>query len=419
MRDGCATEPGAEDAELRIPRASTPLVSVVMVTYGAWSCTERALCSLVEHTPEPFELIVIDNASDDQTPQRLAELDGPLVVLNASNVGFGPACNQGAEHAAGRYLLLLNTDAMVHPGWLGFMLDTIERGDWVGAVVPRFLHEDGRLQEAGALIAQDGTVLTHGDGDEPERLRYRFRRIVDFGGAACMLLRREDFLSRGGFDPRFAPAYYEDVDLCFRLARDGRATVYDPRAVVTHVRHASGGLDRAIELSERNRAQFSHRWRADLRGRPATLRGATEAIQLAARDAPSLGRVLVADDATTDPAGGPAATLVARLAADWPGARIAWLTASLRQDDFAVEAWLDRGVELVDEPPERWLAGRSLAFDLVIVGAITPGLRSALAATQPQARFAALADHPTDPARLRGILADAGIAPSSVQGWAA
>jgi GT2 family glycosyltransferase len=230
------------------PDSGRPELSVVMVAHGAWALTQRALAALAAHTEPPFEVIIVDNASPDETPARLSELSHLRVILNSENRGFGPATNQGAEHARGERLLLLNTDTFVRPGWLEPLLATLDETT-VGAVVPRYLYPDGRLQEAGVLLAQDGTVHVYGDRDDPHRLCYCFRRAVDSGSAACMLLRRTTFDALGGFDERYAPAYYEDADFCLRLAQQGLAVVYEPRSTVTHVRYGSGRQDTAFELS--------------------------------------------------------------------------------------------------------------------------------------------------------------------------
>ena len=116
-------------------------------------------------------------------------------------------------------------------------------------------------------------MLIYGDGDDPERLCYRFRRVVDYGAAACMLIRRATFEALGGFDERYAPAYYEDADLCLRLADRGLSVVYEPRATITHIRFGSSGAGTAVELSERNHARFVERWSTQLTGRPWTFRG--------------------------------------------------------------------------------------------------------------------------------------------------
>ena len=176
-----------------------PELSVVMVCRGAWPLTERALAALSEHTERNFELILVDNASDDETPARLAQLTDAQVIVNDANLGFGPGNNQGAALARARYLLMLNTDAFVHHGWLEPLLETLDQNG-VGAVVPRLLHPDGSLQDAGTLLARDGTVRVYGDGDDPDRPCYCFRRVLDLGSAACMLVARETFEALAGFD---------------------------------------------------------------------------------------------------------------------------------------------------------------------------------------------------------------------------
>lgn len=381
---------------IALPEPADPLVSVVMVTHGAWSLTERALRALVLHTKEPFELIVIDNDSGDETPQRLAELRNAHVIYNHENRGFGPANNQAAAHARGEMLVLLNTDAFVHAGWLPPLLETVA-DPGVGAVVPRYLHLDGRLQEAGALLAQDGSVLTYGDGDDPGRLAYRFRRVVDFGGAACMLIRRSTFVEAGGFDPLYAPAYYEDVDLCLRLAERRLSTVYEPRSVVTHVRHGTGGSDAAIRASRRSQGVFLERWRTRLSGRPWTFHGTSEQAVMTARDVRATPRILVCvRDAR-------AGRLAQALIAAWPAARVSWICGAPAAAGQDAAGWLRAGVELIDESTPRWLEQRRFLYDLAVVGPDTPReLLAALATTQPQAARVALAD-------LDGLGTDGGL----------
>jgi GT2 family glycosyltransferase len=274
------------------PDAGNPELSVVMVSHNAWPLTQRAISALIDHTECPFELLVVDNASADETRVRLAELCDARVILNDSNRGFGPATNQGAEHARGDLLLLLNTDAFVHRGWLEPLREALQR-DRVAAAVPRYLNADGSLQDAGPVLARDGTVVLYGDGDDPELLCYRFSRAVDFGGAACLLIKRDVFGALGGFDEAYASAYYEDTDLGLRLAQLGLRVVYEPRSTVTHVRYGSGDSEMAVQLSERNRRLFVERWGPHLVGRPRSLRAPTGQMVIAARDALATPRVLV------------------------------------------------------------------------------------------------------------------------------
>ncbi len=385
-------------------RGGIPELSVVMVTHGNGALITRAVDALAEHTRASYELIVVDNASDPETLRTLQALDGVRLVLNAENRGFGPGTNQGAEPALGEHLVLLNSDAFVGDGWDEAMLERLARPG-TGAVVPRLLNEDGSLQEAGGLVALDGTVRLYGEGDDPNRGSYRFARVVDYGSAACLLIKRRAFMALGGFDPIFAPAYYEDVDLCLRLARRGLAVVYEPRASVTHARYGSGDLGHARALSERNRGRFAGRWRDDLRGRPATFLGAGEAATITARDARASPRVLLCPGRETTAAEDVTAALLTR----WPQARITCPSPGA--------AW-GAEVEVLDDADLTWLTPRRYHYDVVVADAAVDGaLANAIAVTQPQATRIPLGElRGADPEGLVRRFAQAGIAPPAASG---
>jgi GT2 family glycosyltransferase len=392
------------------PHDGMPEISVVMVTHGAWPLTERALGALRNNTDAALELIIVDNASTDQTRRHLADLDGALVLLNDENDGFGPATNRGAAHARADLLLLLNSDAFVSPGWLGPLREAL-REPGTGAAIPQLLHPDGSLQDAGALLAQDGTVLMYGDGDDPSEPAYRFRRAVDYGGAACLLLPRGLFQSLGGFDPMYAPAYYEDADLGLRIAERGLNVLYEPRSQVTHVRYGSGTAEAAVSLSERNRARFVERWSHRLIGRPWTFRGTSEQAIIAARDALATPRVLICA-----PADHPhAAQLASVLPRHWPRARVTWATQTAAGADAGRDALLRRGVEILEAPPAAWLGARLFHYDLAILDSEADrSLTAVLDATQPQAARAMLSELggvPEDLSSLMAVMTAAGVAP--------
>lgn len=396
---------------LAVPETVEPELSVLVVTHGAWSMTERALRAMLDTADAPLELVIVDNASSDETRAQLAQLGGAKVLYNERNRGFGPAVNQAAAIARGRDLLLLNTDAFVHPGWLAPMREALE-SDGVGAVVPRYLNSDGSLQEAAALVARDGTVVAYGEAEDPSELRYRFRRVVDYGAAACMLTRRQTFEVAGGLDGLFAPAYYEDVDYCLRLARAGLRTVYEPRATVTHARYGSGSREQAISLSARNRRRFSDRWGEWLTGRPATLLGASNGAIIASRDAPASPRILICA-APNEPGVQHTITVLRQ---SWPAALITWATRGAI-DGLHQERWLAAGIELITDCDPDWLHKRPFHYDLTLVGAAADdALRALLRRTQPQAPRSRLLtperDGRGDPlAPLSKVMLAAGIAP--------
>jgi GT2 family glycosyltransferase len=360
------------------------------------------------HMDVPYELIVVDNASLDGTPERIRKQFGAVrLIQNHVNLGFGAANNQAAELAHAPLLVLLNSDAIVSPGWFGPLADVLERDRTAGAVVPRLLHSDGRLQEAGALLASDGTVFSLGDGDDPEAFGYRFPRTVDFGAAACMVIRTESYRALGGFDPAYAPAYYEDVDLCLRLAERGLRTAFEPRATVVHGRFGSGSFEQARELSERNRRRFVARWGHRLRSRPRTLAPPHRARQLAARDALVEGRVLVV--ATELPRHEDSLShVLATLAARASALRV---TLAVPTAESGADIWLDRGIEIAEVPAgtlAAFSAERPLHYDLVLATDIALG--EAVREGQAAACIVSLGPGGT---RLEKALNAAGIAPRS------
>ena len=150
-------------------------------------------------------------------------------------------------------------------GWLPPLLEVFERNDRAGAALPLFVYPDGRVQEAGSALDSEGAAMSIGDGDNPAAFEHRFTRSVDYGSAACLLVRADLFAEVGGFDPIYSPAYYEDVDLCFKLRERGFTTVYEPRSRVVHLR--GGESPRAEALMVANRRIFADRWRERLEQR--------------------------------------------------------------------------------------------------------------------------------------------------------
>lgn len=215
-------------------------------------------------------------------------------LRNERNLGFGTAMNQAALYSRGRYLCLLNSDAFVTPGWLEPLVERLANQKSVGAVVPKLLDEDGKLEEAGVLLSRDGRTQDFGHGDEPDKPEYDFARVLDYGSAACMLVRRSDFLRVGGFDPAFGLGYCEDVDFCLRLRESGLSTLYEPRSRVQHLRGASSDPAQAAALIEQNTALLRERWAPLLRARPEVAgRGLPPHRMLYGRDATTPDQILL------------------------------------------------------------------------------------------------------------------------------
>jgi GT2 family glycosyltransferase len=376
-----------------LPAVETPLVTVVMVTYGARAWVSSAIEALVANTPPVYELVVVDNASPDGTATWLGEMvRGLTLVRNDRNVGFGPGANQGALAARGRLLCFLNSDAMVEPGWLEPIVETLESVPRAGAVVPMFLNLDGTLQEAGAVVSREGGTLSIGYGDDPEKPQYRFRRFVTYGSGAGLVLPRSIFLGLGGFDPRYGLGYFEDVDLCFELANHGLQTVYEPRSRVRHVRGASSLPEEMLKLRDGNVELFRERWEDVLDRHPYLgILPAYPHRVVAARDVDAPDRVLIVSDRLPSDLDAPVAKLAADLIALCPRSRVTVM--GLDQIDPAEHLLplCDQGVELVWGVTDwdDWLSLRLFHYSVVVVGdAAAPRAESLLSRTQPQAQRA-------------------------------
>ena len=126
-----------------------------------------------------------------------------------------------------------------------------------------FLYPDGRIQEAGGIIWKTGEAYHYGWGESPSDRKYNFTREVDYCSAASLLVRKGLFDKLGGFDRRYAPAYYEDVDLCFGIRSLGHKVIFQPRSRVIHYEGVTAERDTAANTKTYqviNRKKFAEKW---------------------------------------------------------------------------------------------------------------------------------------------------------------
>jgi GT2 family glycosyltransferase len=253
-------------AVLALHTAEPAEVSVLLVTFNRAELTFECLQSLCAQGLPSFEVVIVDNASTDRTPDLLDRVRGATILRNEANVHFLAGANQAARHARGRHLLFLNNDVRLLPGSVQSALRTLGTSSSIGAVGGRLVHLDGTLQEAGSIVWSDGSCLGYGRGDDPADPPYMFTRDVDFCSGAFLLTPRSHFEAMGGFDPEFAPAYGEEADYCLKLWEKGLRVVYDPDATVLHYEFASSRTpEEAIGLQSRNRETLRRRHAAALR----------------------------------------------------------------------------------------------------------------------------------------------------------
>ncbi len=265
LQDALQQRPEPQNLPAGNAPVQAPKVSIVIPVFNQVEYTQQCLEALAGHTPgELFELIVVDNASTDQTGMLLNALEGDVkIVRNQENQGFVLACNQGAALAGGEYILFLNNDTIPQPGWLEAMVDLADQDSSIGAVGAKLIYPNGKLQEAGGLIFKDGSGWNFGRLDDPNKTAYNEACQVDYCSGAALMVRAELFQELGGFDQRFAPAYYEDTDLCFGLRALGYVVMFCPQAAVVHCEGITAGTDLAQGFKHYqvvNRSKFVEKW---------------------------------------------------------------------------------------------------------------------------------------------------------------
>jgi GT2 family glycosyltransferase/glycosyltransferase involved in cell wall biosynthesis len=245
-----------------------PLVSIVIPVYGQHLYTFNCLRSLGLHTDlRQVEIIGVDDCSPEPAEPVLRAVRGVQWLRNDANLGFIGSCNAGAARARGEYLLLLNNDVQVTAGWLHALLRVFALRPDAGMAGARLVYPDGTLQEAGGVLWRDGSAWNWGRGQDPEHPAYKYLREADYCSGACLMLRLSDWQALGGFDTAFAPAYYEDTDLAFRLRAMGKQVLYQPDATVVHYEGITSGTDETQGVKKHqviNQKTFFARWQATL-----------------------------------------------------------------------------------------------------------------------------------------------------------
>lgn len=370
-----ARAPAEDFAPFALPTGATPRVSIVIPVHNQIAYTFACLRSLAAHAgATPFEVIVVDDASTDATAARLATVAGIRVLRNERNLGFVGACNAGAAAARGEFLAFLNNDTVVAAGWLEALLGCFEEEPDCGLVGAKLVYPDGRLQEAGGIVFRDGSGWNYGRFDDPADPRYNFRREADYCSGAAILVRRELFAALGGFDARYAPAYYEDTDLAFAVRAAGHKVFYEPRATVVHFEGVTAGTDTGSGMKRYqvvNREKFVEKWKTALAAQPAPIADARAAARAA--DWRRRGRVLIVDAYTPTPdqdSGSLRMRNLMRLLGEF-GYRVSFLPDNRAHAGRYTEALQALGVEALYHPfvadPVAWLRAHGGELDAIVL----------------------------------------------------
>jgi GT2 family glycosyltransferase/glycosyltransferase involved in cell wall biosynthesis len=217
-------------------------VSIIVPVFNQWRFTRACLNSILEVCQNEglaYELILADDGSSDETVGAAELYPGLRVVKTPRNLGFLRNCNNAAQYARGQYLVFLNNDTIVLPGWLSSLYRTLEREPELAIAGSKLLYPDGSIQEAGAVLFSDGTAHNVGRGYSRDTPIFNIEREADYISAASILVRKTFWDQVGGFDERYRNAYCEDCDLAVTARSLGTRVMYQPASEVVHFEHAS------------------------------------------------------------------------------------------------------------------------------------------------------------------------------------
>jgi GT2 family glycosyltransferase/glycosyltransferase involved in cell wall biosynthesis len=241
---------------LRIPENAC--VSIIIVTWNAMADIDDCLQSVFFHDYPDVECIVIDNGSTDGTADHIKNKYPNLILCrNIKNEGFTNGVNQGLLQARGDVIFLLNQDAAIQPGLLRELVKVLSN-KWVGIAGCKILHPDNTtIQHAGGILHKNG-LTDHIGANETDSGQYDEDKDVTYVTGAAFAFKKKLLSQIGQFDTRFFPAYYEELDFCYRASLAGYRIVYCHKAIATHRESTSTGKfsSRFYYLYHRNRLKF-------------------------------------------------------------------------------------------------------------------------------------------------------------------
>lgn len=230
-----------------------PRATLVIVAYGQPDLVEALLDSIVDNTPEAHEILVVDNASPDDTYERVQRhRSQPRLLRSDRNLGYGGGANLGVRASNSEIVVIMNSDLKVTKDWLSPLLGPIKTKSAVIAA-PVYVNENGDVVESGASLTADGHIhraQTLNIGTVP----------VDHVSAACWAVQRDWFQKVGGFDPSYGLGYYEDADLCAVARSNKKVVAVVNESRVIHRIGASFTSSAVQRLSHRNHARTENRW---------------------------------------------------------------------------------------------------------------------------------------------------------------
>ncbi|MBE0338847.1 glycosyltransferase [Paenibacillus sp. 23TSA30-6] len=236
------------------------LSSIIILTYNKLEYTKECIESIRDYTDQgTYEIIVVDNASNDGTKEWIQSQDDIFDICNESNLGFPKGCNQGIEVAQGDNIVLLNNDVVVTPGWLDILLNALYSSEDTGAVGP-VTNSASNYQAIPVVYQSKNEMLAFATRyNRPDHIKWEQRlRLIGF----CMVIKREVVDKVGLLDEMFTPGNYEDDDYSCRVIQSGYKLILCKDVFIHHYGSITFGEANGsyTKLLEKNKRKFKEKW---------------------------------------------------------------------------------------------------------------------------------------------------------------
>ena len=252
---------------------SVQKIPVVIPVYNNWQYTERCIRAIEQTIDyEALQIYIVNDGSTDETLHELQRYPAVKVIDIPVNSGYLKACNFAFTQLADyEFLFLLNNDSEPNSGFVINAMEVMKSNDDAAIVGSTLFYADGKLQAAGGMVGSDGTCLHWGDLDSKKSSKYRYTRKIDYAPFAAVLVRNSCLKEVNGFDERYIPAYYEDVDMAFQMRSIGKHVYVSSESTVFHFgskSYGAGKSDLGAITNQINRKKFLEKWQLTLRADP-------------------------------------------------------------------------------------------------------------------------------------------------------